>query len=99
MARYTGPAAGQLAEFSRLLERNHNDGQVRDALGRLKPLARDAVSGQVMPCWHYRLDCGRIEQIWCQPLPDTKTALYCPSCGRERAIVESLGQVLDDDGA
>ena len=97
--RYAGPPVMAVERAARLLERNHDDGQVRDALGRLAPLVRDAITGEVQPCWHYRLECGRIETVWTTPLPEGKTWLYCPDdgCRRERRIVETLTDDRGDD--
>lgn len=91
---YVGPDVVSMDRAVRMLERSHDDGAIRDALGRQKELVRDAVTGEVQPAYHYRLECGRIEVVWTTPLPASRTVLYCPEdkCQRERRIVEQLSE-------
>ena len=89
---YRGPDVASMDRALRQLERSHDDRRVRDALGRTKPLVRDAATGHVVGCWHYRLECGHLEAVWTTPLPDTRTVLFCgqDDCRRERRIVEQM---------
>jgi hypothetical protein len=110
---HTGPDAIRLDHALRILERSNDDGRIRDALGHRRKLVVDAVSGEPLPCYVYRLECGHIVPIWSVPLPPETRALYClkgPPCaqeiggrlvGRDRLIVELLADAdalpSDDD--
>jgi hypothetical protein len=100
-----GPDGHHMDQALRLLERSHDDGRVRDALGRRKHLVTDAITGLPVAHYVYRLDCGHLITIFLQPLPSGTTYTYCEQCdpeignpdlpapaGRERLIVEQLLQ-------
>lgn len=98
-----GPATPLLEHGLRILERQHNDKRVTDALGRIKKVVVDAASGLPVPCYVYRLECGHLVSIWNVPLPGSQRVIYCaePGCaddrgsGRDRLLVE----LLTPDGA
>lgn len=89
-----GPAAEQLAEGLALLERSNDDPRIRATLGRpgVAALARDAISGEPVPHYVYRLECGHIIVVWTLPLPEGTADLYCEAHegGRRCRVVEKL---------
>jgi hypothetical protein len=102
--RYAGPNLMGLEQALRVLEKSNDDSRIRDGLGRRRHLVVDVQSGEPVPCYVYRLECGHLVSIWRVPLPPTIRVLYCqegPPCtktvmegdsqrivGRDRLIVE-----------
>lgn len=93
-----GPDGASMERALRLLERSHSDHKVSDALGRRKYLVTDALTGEPVPHFIYRLECGHLVAIYTVPLPSNVRALFCSECSpkRDRLIVELLLDAPDE---
>lgn len=93
-----GPDGASFDRALRLLERSHDDGKVRDALGRRKHLVTNAVTGEPVEHYVYRLRCGHLEVIFTTPLPAGTEWLYCSQCDprRDQLIVELVAEAPDE---
>lgn len=93
-----GPDGAAFGRALRLLERSHDDGRISDALGRRKYLVTDAVTGEPVEHYVYRLRCGHLEVIFTTPLPAGTASLYCSQCDprRDQLIVELLLEAPDE---
>lgn len=83
---------GQLNEraFLETMRRLEQVGDDRVVRRTLRERGAVDLAGNVIARHVYRLDCGHMEQVHMTPLPTSTVSLYCPSCKRERWIVEHL---------